>query len=64
MKDYLWMKRMTIAKAIREYRLIQGMTQRELSQKIHKSERTIKRYEIQILGKIFNKSIDEMISLE
>ncbi|KHD13422.1 helix-turn-helix transcriptional regulator [Clostridium butyricum] len=62
---------MTIAKAIREYRLIQGMTQRELSQKIHKSERMIKRYEngkiipsIQILGKIFNKSIDEMISLE
>lgn len=62
---------MTIAKAIREYRLIQGMTQRELSQKIHKSERTIKRYEngekipsIQIVGKIFNKSIDEMISLE
>lgn len=49
---------MTIAKAIREYRLIQGMTQRELSQKIHKSERMIKRYEngetipsIQILGK-------------
>lgn len=62
---------MIIAKAIREYRLIQGMTQRELSQKIHKSERTIKRYEngetipsIQILGKIFNKSIDELISLE
>lgn len=62
---------MTIAKAIREYRLIQGMTQRELSQKIYKSERTIKRYEngetipsIQILGKIFNKPIDEIISLE
>lgn len=62
---------MTIAKAIREYRLMQGMTQRELSQKIHKSERMIKRYEngetipsIQILGKIFNKPIDEIISLE
>lgn len=42
-----------------------------ITQKIHKSERTIKRYEngetipsIQILGKIFNKPIDEIISLE
>lgn len=59
---------MTIARAIREYRLNQGMTQLELSIKINKTVRMIKRYEkgdtvpsIKVLEQIFNKSIHEII---
>ena len=59
---------MTIDSAIREHRLNQGMTQKQLSLKIHKSERMIKRYEkgeiippIYVIGAIFDKSIHELI---
>lgn len=59
---------MTIAKAIKEYRNSQGMTQTDLAIKINKTVRMVKRYEkgdtippIKVLEQIFDKSIHKII---
>ena len=59
---------MSIAKAIKRYRLSQGLTQLDLAIKINKTVRSIQRYEkgditpsIKILSEMFNMSIDEII---
>lgn len=60
---------MNIARAIKLYRLKQGLTQVDLAIKINKSTRCIKRYEkgdttpsVKVLSEIFNISIDEVIA--
>ena len=60
---------MNIARAIKSYRLKQGLTQVDLSIKINKSTRCIKRYEkgdtipsIKVLSEIFSISVDEVIA--
>jgi ribosome-binding protein aMBF1 (putative translation factor) len=60
---------LNIARAIKSYRLKQGLTQLDLAIKIDKSTRCIKRYEkgdtipsVKVLSEIFNISIDEVIA--
>lgn len=60
---------MTIGKAIKQYRLNQGLTQLELAIKIDKTSRTIMRYEnnqtipsIKVIEQIFNKQITKEIA--
>ena len=60
---------LSIAEAIKKYRLNQGLTQLEMAVKINRSVRCIKRYEkgdtipnIKILSEIFNMSVGEVIS--
>lgn len=60
---------MTIAKAIKNYRYSQGLTQSDLAVKINRSVRCVKRYEkgdtipsIKILSEIFNISVDEVLA--
>ena len=60
---------MNIARAIKSYRLKQGLTQLDLAIKIDKCTRCIKRYEkgdtipsVKVLSEIFSISIDEVIA--
>jgi len=60
---------LSIARAIKLYRLKQGLTQVDLAIKINKSTRCIKRYEkgdtipsVKVLSEIFSISIDEVIA--
>jgi len=59
---------MKISQAIKYYRLNQGLTQKDLSIKIDKSIRCVKRYEkgeivpsIKILECIFDKPIEDIL---
>lgn len=61
--------RLSIAEAIKRYRLSQGLTQLDLATKINKTVRSIQRYEkgditpsIKLLSEMFNMSVDEVIS--
>lgn len=60
---------MSIAKAIKEYRLSQGLTQEDLAVKINKTTRTIQRYEsgqtmpnMKVIDQIFNIRVEHIIS--
>lgn len=62
---------MDIARAIKRYRLSQGLTQEDLAVKINKTTRTIQRYEsgqimpnMKVIDQIFNINVECIISNE
>lgn len=62
---------MDIARAIKKYRLSQGLTQEDLAVKINKTKRTIQRYEsgqimpnMKVIDQIFNINVKDIISNE
>lgn len=62
---------MSIAVAIKKYRLNQGLTQLDLAMKINRTVRCVQRYEkgdttpsVKIINEIFNIKVEDVISNE